>query len=280
MNIFKASVSYTAPTSETKFAVNLNEPSRLCRPVVMSAMEDDDDIPQLPGDTLQLLQQFNNERDARTKQFEDAKAQSELTFQNGTGGLSIDLFGEDWNASQFWYTDATARILARQLLDGIEDDSAIAVVSAPSVFVQLRNILSEDTRPVKPKLCLLEYDTRFEVFGSDYVPYDFQSPLRLPPELKGKFDRIICDPPFLSEDCQAKMALTVRYLARVWRPVSESNEDLRLIMSTGERMETMVSKLYANIGVATTTFEPQHSHGLSNEFRCYANFECEEWTWR
>lgn len=53
-------------------------------------------------------------------------------------------------------------------------------------------------------LRLLEYDVRFAVFGPESVAYDFANPLRLPAELKGKFDRIVCDPPFLSEDCQTK----------------------------------------------------------------------------
>lgn len=52
---------------------------------------------------------------------------------------------------------------------------------------------------------LFEFDPRFEVFGDDFVPYDFQQPLRgLPPQLKGAFDRVLIDPPFLSEDCQTK----------------------------------------------------------------------------
>lgn len=236
----------------------------------MAPSEDDDLV--LPADTLQLLQEFKTERDARTKQFEDIKAQSERNFENGSAKLSMDLFEEDWNASQFWYKDETARTLARQLLDGVKGDSAIAVVSAPSVFVQLRNIISEDTVPIKPRVCLLEYDRRFEIFGSDFVYYDFQKPLSLPPELKGRFDRVICDPPFLSEDCQTKTALTAKYLS--------CDNGLRIIISTGERMETIVHKLYADIGVATTTFEPQHSNGLSNEFRCYANFECSDWDWQ
>ena len=241
-------------------------------------MEEDDDIPQLPADTLRLLQEFNTENDVRSKQFEDLRDQSENRFQNGNGKLSMDLFGEDWNASQFWYTDETARTLAQQLLEGVDEHSAVAVVSAPSVYVQLRNILSESSISVRPTICLLEYDKRFEVVGSDFVLYDFHNPLRLPQELKGKFDRIICDPPFLSEDCQAKTALTVRYLSRQSTPMT--NGGLRLIACTGERMETLIAKLYGNVGVKTTTFEPQHSKGLSNEFRCYANFECEAWTWR
>jgi hypothetical protein len=36
------------------------------------------------------------------------------------------------------------------------------------------------------------------------VRYDFEKAIQLPPEMKASFDHIICDPPFLSEDCQTK----------------------------------------------------------------------------
>lgn len=230
----------------------------------------------MPSDTLALLAQFQADRDAKAKEFEALKTQSEDKFANGTGKLSMDLFGEDWNASQFWYTDATARLLARQLLQGATEDSGIAVVSAPSVYVALRNILAEDETIVRPRLCLLEFDQRFEVVGSDFEFYDYQKPLRLPAPLKGQFDRIICDPPFLSEDCQTKAALTVRFLAKEWT----HDSGLRYISCTGERMESTITRLYSKIGAKTTTFEPEHSKGLSNEFRCYANFECNDWKWQ
>jgi hypothetical protein len=241
---------------------------------------DGDDLPQLPADTLKLLQEFNEEKDEQEKRFERLKDQSEDAFQNERGKLSMDLFGEDWNASQFWYTDATAHLIATQLLDGATENSAIAVVSAPSVYVQLRNILSERVADLRPRICLLEYDKRFEVVGRDFVFYDYQQPLRLPHEMKGAFDRIICDPPFLSEDCQAKTALTARYLAKEWAPASASSGGIRFVTCTGERMEPLIAKLYGGIDVKTTTFEPAHSKGLSNEFRCYANFECDDWAWR
>jgi tRNA G10 N-methylase Trm11 len=38
----------------------------------------------------------------------------------------------------------------------------------------------------------------------EFVPYDFEKAIQLPTELKGSFDAIICDPPFLSQDCQTK----------------------------------------------------------------------------
>lgn len=226
-----------------------------------------------------MLEEFNREKDARAKQFEDLKTSAEEGFQaKSNGKLSMDAFGEDWNASQFWYNEATANLLARQLLKGCTKDSAIAVVSAPSAYVALRNILADQDSTTTPQLCLLEYDRRFEVVGSDFQFYDFQQPLRLPTELKGKFDRIICDPPFLSEDCQTKAALTVRFLAKNWSGVGD--DGLRFISCTGERMESNILRLYGRIGTKTTNFDPQHSKGLSNEFRCYANFECEDWAWR
>ena len=97
--------------------------------------------------------------------------------------------------------------------------------------------------------------------------------------LKGAADRLIVDPPFLSEDCQTKAALTVRWLSK---PVAEA-KDYRLIVCTGERMESLITgKLYKSLGVRTTDYEVVHARGLSNEFYCYANFagEAAGWGWR
>lgn len=40
-------------------------------------------------------------------------------------------------------------------------------------------------------------------------------------------------------------------------------------------MADLLSKLYPDAKV--TTFIPQHANGLSNEFKCYSNFECDGW---
>jgi len=55
--------------------------------------------------------------------------------------LSMSAFAEDWNESQFWYDDETAVTLARELLDGAGKEDVIGVVSAPSVFVQVVNLM-------------------------------------------------------------------------------------------------------------------------------------------
>ncbi|KAF1843827.1 uncharacterized protein K460DRAFT_418824 [Cucurbitaria berberidis CBS 394.84] len=237
----------------------------------MAPIQDDNDMPQLSAGALDALKDFYGERDARQKQFEELRGQAEDEFE---GKLSMEAFTEDWNASQFWYSDETATVLARQLLDGATNDTRIAVVSAPSAFIQLKNLLASEEYQCQPQIKLLEYDERFAVF-KEFVRYDFEKAIQLPVELRGTFDAIICDPPFLSQDCQTKAALTVRWLAKAWNP-----EALRLIVCTGERMETLVTdKLYGKVGTTTTNYEIKHAKGLSNEFRCYANFECDAWKW-
>ncbi|KAL0260593.1 Protein-lysine N-methyltransferase efm5 [Diplodia seriata] len=220
----------------------------------MGSIHDYDDVPQLSAGALNALQEFLGERDARTKQFEDLKVAAEEDFTKTEQPLSMEAFTEDWNATT--------------------DDTKIAVVSAPSVFIQLKNLLRSDEYKIRPEVTLLEFDERFGVF-KEWVPYDFMFPTRLPPNLKGQFDRIICDPPFLSVDCQTKAALTVRWLAKSVDPAAQ-----RLIICTGERMESMIVKLYGKTGVRTTDFEIQHAKCLSNEFRCYANYEARDvWRW-
>ncbi|KAI1541369.1 n-6 adenine-specific dna methyltransferase [Pyrenophora tritici-repentis] len=230
----------------------------------MALVEGDDEIPQLSGDALAALKEFYGERDARQKQFEELKGKAEDDFE---GKLSMDAFTEDWNASQFWYSDETATVLARQLLDGATDETCIAVVSAPSAFIQLKNLLNSGEVKCRPQIKLLEFDDRFAVF-KEFVRYDFEKAIQLPAEMKGAFDVIICDPPFLT-------ALTVRWLAKSW-----TQDSLRLVVCTGERMESLITdKLYGKAGAKTTDYEIKHAKGLSNEFRCYANFECAAWKW-
>lgn len=69
------------------------------------------------------------------------------------------------------------------------------------------------------------------------------------------------------------MALTLSYLLR-------PSPQPRVIISTGERIEPLIRKLFFRAyGVRTTDYEPEHERGLSNEYWCYANFD-EGWGWR
>ncbi len=55
----------------------------------MANMSDADEELKLPSDTLQLLQQFNQEKAERQKQFEALKDRSEDRFENHNESLSM-----------------------------------------------------------------------------------------------------------------------------------------------------------------------------------------------
>lgn len=93
----------------------------------------------LSGNTQALLQSFYSNRDHALSRFADMK--SGVTSTHISYPLSMSDFAEDWNASQFWYNDATATSFAKRLLDGATHGTSIAVVSCPSVFVQMKNLI-------------------------------------------------------------------------------------------------------------------------------------------
>ncbi|KAL8854046.1 MAG: hypothetical protein Q9221_001169 [Calogaya cf. arnoldii] len=66
----------------------------------MSIGDDGEDIPKLSADTLALLGDFYAEREQNEKRFEDLKSQTE--DDRLATPLSMTMFTEDWNASQFW----------------------------------------------------------------------------------------------------------------------------------------------------------------------------------
>ncbi|PNP82592.1 hypothetical protein FNYG_03823 [Fusarium nygamai] len=248
---------------------------------------DDEEPISLSSHALAALAEFHAEKDAHEKTFEKLRTGAAPRAGAGLGvvepededpvaedaddqPLSMAAFTEDWNESQFWFLDETAFALADQLLDGSSSSSTIGVVSTPSVFIALKNRLRFWPIEDRPKLVLFEHDHRFSVFP-EFVFYDFQRPLQLPARLKGSLDSVIIDPPFFSNDCQTKFALTGRWLVKPKSP--------RVIVCTGERMATIVDKLYRSLGVYATTFEPAHA-GLSNHYYCYANFESSTWDWR
>lgn len=204
-----------------------------------------------------------------TKMYEEAEQEYEERK------MTIDDFKEDWQLSQFWYSDETANILADALLEGADEDTVICVVSAPSVYAMIKQ---RDNLPTD-KIYLFEYDKRFELLsGKPYFGfYDYNEPLNFRDDLKGKVDRLLIDPPFLERQCQQKSSETAHAMLTPNKQAKTKSGDLkyRLISCTGERMKDLVLENYP--GTHVTDFYPEHKNGLSNEFRCYASFECPQW---
>ncbi|XP_018321041.1 EEF1A lysine methyltransferase 1 isoform X2 [Agrilus planipennis] len=70
---------------------------------------------------------------------------------------------------------------------------------------------------------------------------------------------VIADPPFLSDECLTKTAVTLKYLAKE-----------NIILCTGAIMADLVERL---LHLKKCSFEPRHKNNLANEFFCYSNFD-------
>ncbi|KAI8908564.1 putative N6-adenine methyltransferase-domain-containing protein [Gorgonomyces haynaldii] len=203
----------------------------------------DDDL-QLSSHALSALQEFLKEQEAIQLKLEQKE------------DLDMDAFQEDWQLSQFWYSDDTRQRLAKAAIEHTPDGGYIGCVSSPSVFLTL-NKMDIGNR----KIFVFEYDKRFAVFPQ-FVFFDYNHPLDLQHtlELKHQFDFLIVDPPFLSDECWTKTAMTVRELQK---------PDAKILVCTGQVME---SKVCSELGLKRTPFAPKHSNQLSNDFSSFSNF--------
>ncbi|XP_044298421.1 EEF1A lysine methyltransferase 1 isoform X2 [Varanus komodoensis] len=157
--------------------------------------------------------------------------------------------------SQFWYDTETALRLANEAVRAAGRNGKIACVSAPSIYQKLKELNYKDF-----SACVLEYDQRFSVHGTDYVFYDYKNPLNLPANLAAhSFDIVLADPPYLSEECLRKTAETIKYLTKG-----------KILLCTGSVMEEYAAKF---LGVKMCKFIPKHTRNLANEFRCYTNYD-------
>lgn len=83
-------------------------------------------------------------------------------------------------------------------------------------------------------------------------------------DFQNKFDIIILDPPFLSEECIKNISKYVEYL---------SKNNAKTILCSG-----LVVKEWAEsyLNLKLCNFEPQHERNLGNAFVSYANFNLDD----
>ncbi|XP_029458374.1 EEF1A lysine methyltransferase 1 [Rhinatrema bivittatum] len=207
----------------------------------MESSDDDDDITQLSAQTLAALQEFYKEQQVKASQ--------------ALAKYSYGSVEEDWQLSQFWYSDETALCLAKEAIAAAGKGGRIACISAPSVYQKLKDLNTENLF-----VRILEYDRRFSGYGEEFIFYDYNHPLNLPDILEPhSFDVVLADPPYLSDECLRKMSETIKYLTKG-----------KILLCTGAVMEDQAEKL---LGLKMCKFIPKHARNLANEFRCYVNYE-------
>ena len=76
----------------------------------------------------------------------------------------------------------------------------------------------------KVDIKLFEYDPRFELYGEDFIRYDYTQPLSVDQKYFDYFDLIISDPPYLAAECHIKTGMTVKKVGK---------QEHKLIICTG-----------------------------------------------
>ncbi len=173
----------------------------------MADADKDEDL-TLSASTFAALSDFYAEQDKRDqRRAEILQAASDSSPDD----LTIDSFTEDWQLSQFWYDDDTADKLADECVRAAGEGGSIACISCPTLFLAIRKKYPQ----LGSRLKLFEFDKRFASLGPDlFVFYDYNSPLDIPRDLRESFDVVFADPPFLSEECLTKTAVTIKFLAK------------------------------------------------------------------
>ncbi|KAI4469820.1 hypothetical protein MML48_1g08749 [Holotrichia oblita] len=205
----------------------------------------DDDIPQLSAETFAALQEFYKEQ-------EENEASSSTTKNSALNNV----FEENWQLSQFWYDDKTVNDIVKIVHKTLIPHDKFALISCPTLYKPLKNKLGiHYDVPVH----LYEYDTRFAIYGCDFIKYDYNSPLNIPQMYRNYYDLVIADPPFLSEECLKKTAETIKYISKD-----------KIILCTGAIMETLAKEL---LSLNKAKFKPSHKNNLANEFCCFTNYD-------
>ncbi|KAH6756694.1 nucleic acid binding / methyltransferase [Perilla frutescens var. hirtella] len=205
--------------------------------------DDEDDVPMLSSHTLEALKEFLAEQN-QAAESEDAE--------------EVSLVTEDWRLSQFWYDRQTAEAIVAEVSTLCETLSSprVSCIACPTLYAYLKKIAPE--LPAQ----LLEYDKRFEQYGTEFTFYDYSHPEDLPLSLKHSFPIVVADPPYLSKECLEKVAETVRFL-------SKPGESFVLLL-TGEVQTVWAAEL---LGLRPCGFRPQHSSKLGNEFRLFTSYD-------
>ncbi|GFY98016.1 nucleic acid binding / methyltransferase [Actinidia rufa] len=208
---------------------------------------DDDDPPMLSAQALEALKEFLADQNRGLVAAAAASEEEE-----------VSLVAEDWRLSQFWYDRDTAETVAKEILSLCEslESPSVACIACPTLYAYLKKI------DPNVSVQLLEYDKRFQQYGSEFTFYDYNQPEELPSSLKSAYEIVVADPPYLSKECLEKVTQTVSFLMRPGKSY--------LLLLTGEVQKDRAAEL---LGLYPCGFRPQHSSKLGNEFRLFTNYD-------
>lgn len=167
---------------------------------------------------------------------------------------------EDWRLSQFWYSATTAKVVAEELQRlSRQTGSAVACIACPTLYLRLKRCSTDIQAQI------FEFDKRFEKYGTDYIFYDYNQPEELPFAYQHKFEVVVADPPYLSDECLSKISKTMKLLG--------NQKNVFFLLLTGKVQQELAAKL---LNLRPCRFRPTHRNKLGNEFMLFTNYDPED----
>ena len=205
-------------------------------------------LSQLSPETLAALMEFYEEKNINTK--ED----------------NWDKIDEDWELSQFWYTNETADNIMKLIANYAQKNKKvnIALLCTPSLY---RAYLRNKNQMENLNIALFEFDKRFSIFGDAFNFYDLNKPLDIDNIHHKKYDIIVADPPFLNEETIHKVSESMRLI---------SNENGMKIFITGIQVEDSINKEFPELKLTNIKIEHDKKR-LQNPFGFFCSIDLENY---
>uniref|UniRef100_A0A7S0RNF7 Protein-lysine N-methyltransferase n=1 Tax=Chlamydomonas leiostraca TaxID=1034604 RepID=A0A7S0RNF7_9CHLO len=158
---------------------------------------------------------------------------------------------EEFN--QYWYSSYTIEALVKELC-GCGATKA-AFLSTPSVFFSLPK--GSDLRAAS---WVFDYDEQWARSEPHFCKYDFKAPDALPAELRGAFDAVVIDPPFITHEVWELYAQAAKMLLAPGGKVLAST-----VAENAPLMESL-------LGAKPCAFKPSIPH-LVYQYNFFTSYE-------
>ena len=159
---------------------------------------------------------------------------------------------ENADFNQYWYSKDSIMFIKDQVE---KHAKSCAFLSTPSIYFSLKD------KEVKANSKVFDFDTKFEK-DPNFIFYDFNKPEDLSDDLKGTFDYVMIDPPFVTEEVWTLYAEAAKFL--LW-------EEGKILLSTIDERESFLKEI---LGVSRKAFRPSIPN-LVYQYSFYANYDDE-----
>mmetsp|Transcript_303 Transcript_303/g.333 ORF Transcript_303/g.333 Transcript_303/m.333 type:complete len:184 (-) Transcript_303:147-698(-) len=161
----------------------------------------------------------------------------------------LQKYPENGDFNQYWYSQNTIESIVEEIALNC---SSVACLSTPSIYFSLPSEL-------KSSSWVLDLDDQFRK-EKNYFKYDFNKPEDIPKELHNKFDGVVIDPPFITENVWRKYGEAARLLLK---------EGGKVFLSTVAENDKLLFEIFQAKPCAFQPSIPQ----LIYQYNFFTNFE-------